>query len=82
MSHSSAGSRDKPLALLVAVVLGFFLADMAIVILRAPGLLQPSHWSGFGVLLVSGLVLYAGVALYFLGFYVMAWVISYPVSSG
>ncbi len=76
MRRSTSGSGGSPLALLIAVVLGFFLADVAILILRAPGLVRPSHWSGFGVLLVSGLVLYAGVAVYFFAFYVMLWIIT------
>ena len=75
MSRSNTGFEDKPLASLVAVVFGFFLADIAIVLLRAPGLLNPSHWSGFGVLLMSGLVLYVSVLLYFIVFYVMVWII-------
>ncbi|GAG33008.1 unnamed protein product, partial [marine sediment metagenome] len=71
MSYSNTISKGKAFALLGAVSIGFFLADMAILVWRAPGLLQPSHWSGLGALLVSGLVLYATIGLGFLGFYVM-----------
>lgn len=76
MSYSNASSKGNAFALLGAVLIGFFLADMAILVWRAPGLLQPAHWSGLGALLVSGLVLYAAIGLYFLVFYVMLRILS------
>ena len=65
----------SPIVLLGAVTLGLFLGEMATVILRAPGLVQPAHWSGLATLAMSALVLYAGIAVYFMLFYVMVRVI-------
>jgi arylsulfatase A-like enzyme len=77
MSPSETRSGGKPVVLLGAVALGLFLGEMVIIIARAPGLLAPAHLSGLGSLVISALVLYLAVGIYFILFYVMLRIISF-----
>lgn len=76
MAALESNRTGRPLLILGAVMLGFFLGEIAVLLVRAPGLLQPSHWPGLGALLASALLLYAGAGVYFLLFYVMLRIIS------
>jgi arylsulfatase A-like enzyme len=76
MGDSQISPAGKALAILVGVLIGFLVGDIVILLVRVPGLLSPSHWSGLGALLGSAAVLYIAIGLYFLGFYVVVWVIS------
>jgi len=77
MSYSNTSSKVKIFKLFRSILIGFFLADIAIVIWHAPNLLQPAHWLGLGALLVSGLILYAVIGLNFLAFYMMLRILSF-----
>ena len=77
MTSSEPIRPGRPLLVLLAVVFGLFLGEIAVLVARAPGLLQPGHWSGLGALLVSAVLLYIAAGIYFLLFYVMLRIMSF-----
>jgi arylsulfatase len=76
MVSSESGRTGGWFGILFAVLLGFFLGEVAVLIARAPGLLRPNHLGGLGALLVSAATLYVAAGVYLVLFYVMVRVIS------
>ena len=74
MSESRTG--NGVVSTLLAALLGFFLAEMIILVFRAPGLLQPAHLGGFFSLLASAVVLYLVYGVLFAGFVLLMWLLS------
>lgn len=52
-----------------AMLLGFLLADVLLVIILAPELAKPSNWTGVLSLTLSAAIMYAGLGLYMFVFY-------------
>jgi hypothetical protein len=76
MAHERAGSGRHVLRLLLAVLIGFWVADLVSAVGRAPSLLQPPHWGGLLALVVSGAVLYLAWGVLFAGFHLFAWLLN------
>jgi arylsulfatase A-like enzyme len=76
MHRVEARSGQPVLLLLLAVLIGFWGADMISVALRAPSLLRPAHWGGLLALVLSGAVLYLTWGFLFAGFYLFAWLVN------
>jgi arylsulfatase len=77
MKPSTGDSFWRPAtATIVACVLGFALADFAILLFRVPEMLLPSHWEGLAVLAASALVFYLFIGFCYLVFLLVLKVVS------
>jgi arylsulfatase A-like enzyme len=75
MNRRESHPRGGALGVIGSALLGFLLADLVILLLRAPGLLLPAHLGGLAALLASGILLYLVYGLFFLGFFVLLYLV-------
>jgi arylsulfatase A-like enzyme len=73
---SGPNARGGAVMVIAAAVLGFVLAEMVILIVKIPALLQTAHLSGLATLGLSALILYAAVGILLGGFWCLFWIIA------